>query len=68
MLSGSADELEAGINGSGDIRAAELETDKTSIRISGSGSADIQAKKELTANINGSGDVRYRGSPTVERI
>ncbi|MEO8583168.1 MAG: head GIN domain-containing protein [Flavitalea sp.] len=65
QLAGMANDVDAAINGSGNIKAKDLETNKTGIRISGSGNAEINVKEKLNLEINGSGDVRYWGSPDV---
>ncbi len=54
------------ISGSGKIKAYDLLTEDTSIRISGSGDAEIAVSDYLKATVSGSGKVRYKGSPTVD--
>lgn len=53
------------IRGSGETRAFDLITERSDIKISGSGSAEVYAANQLDINITGSGDVRYRGTPTL---
>ncbi len=55
--------MKATLTGSGKVLAANLETDKCDIRISGSGDVEINVKSELEANISGSGSVSYKGNP-----
>lgn len=64
-LSGKTKELEGKIAGSGNIRARELQSDVTSIKISGSGSAEVVANERLDSKIAGSGDVKYWGNASV---
>ena len=60
-LSGEAKKFEGSLSGSGNIRAMDLKTEETAIRISGSGNADVFASAKLDVRVTGSGDVRYRG-------
>ena len=60
-LSGEAKKFEGSLSGSGNIRAMDLKTEETSIRISGSGNADVYASTKLDVRVTGSGDVRYKG-------
>jgi len=60
-LSGEAKRFEGSLSGSGNIRAMDLKTEETTIRISGSGSADVYASTKLDVRVTGSGDVRYKG-------
>ena len=60
-LSGEAKKFEGSLSGSGNIRAMDLKTEETSIRISGSGNADVFASAKLDVRVTGSGDVRYKG-------
>ncbi len=60
-LSGEAKKFEGSLSGSGNIRAMDLKTEETAIRISGSGNADVYASTKLDVRVTGSGDVRYKG-------
>ncbi|MDP8206415.1 MAG: head GIN domain-containing protein [Candidatus Electryonea clarkiae] len=53
------------ISGSGDYQSAKLETNKTLVKISGSGDSIVQAIEDLDVKISGSGDVDYYESPKV---
>lgn len=53
------------ISGSGSIRAVDLKTEETTIRISGSGDATVYASQKLNVRVAGSGDVRYKGNAEV---
>jgi hypothetical protein len=61
-LSGSAAKSEFACSGSGNINSPELKTDICTVRISGSGNAELTVNRELSANISGSGNVRYHGT------
>jgi lipopolysaccharide export system protein LptA len=63
LASGKSNTVETEISGSGKVLAADLETRSCRVRISGSGSVEINVTDELDAKISGSGDVRYRGNP-----
>ena len=64
-LKGDAYRHDLDISGSGELRAFELYTKKTNVRISGSGKSDVRVSEALKANISGSGTVRYKGNPSV---
>ena len=65
-LKGKTSELDGRIAGSGNIRAKELQSANTSVKISGSGSAEVVATQKLETNIAGSGDVKYWGDASVD--
>ncbi|MBL7698597.1 MAG: DUF2807 domain-containing protein [Chitinophagaceae bacterium] len=64
-LKGKTTELDGRIAGSGNIRAKELQSNNTSISISGSGNAEVVANEKLDTKIAGSGDVKYWGNGSV---
>lgn len=64
-LEGVAAFAEHEINGSGDLRAFDLLTGDTGVKIRGSGSAEVLAEERLDVRITGSGDVFYRGNPRL---
>lgn len=53
------------IQGSGEVKAASLQTEDATVRISGSGNASITATKTLNSRISGSGNVLVRGNPQI---
>lgn len=55
------------IDGSGNVKAFDLSTEKTDIRIGGSGNGEVDASKELNMNILGSGNVYYSGEAKVSQ-
>jgi len=66
---GKAVKSKVEINGSGDFKGADLQTENTSVKISGSGDASVFATEHLDAQIFGSGDIRYRGEPnSIEKV
>jgi nucleoside-specific outer membrane channel protein Tsx len=62
-LSGRAETSSVSLVGSGDYTAHGLLTAVTSVRVSGSGDAEINVSERLDASVNGSGDVHYSGGP-----
>jgi hypothetical protein len=64
-LSGTCKNMNAKVNGSGDIRAYDLPTEAITAKISGSGSMQLNASRTLDATISGSGDIIYKGSPAT---
>ncbi|MGB3619334.1 MAG: head GIN domain-containing protein [Catalinimonas sp.] len=65
-LSGTADSHKIDISGSGSVRAFDLITARTEVRISGSGDADVNVSDLLEVDITGSGSVTYEGTPQVD--
>jgi len=63
ILEGEASDLNFGISGSGSIRAGDLRARKAAVRISGSGSMELDVRDELDAHISGSGNIFYSGNP-----
>lgn len=62
---GKVKEHTVSISGSGKLRGFDLQTEKTSVKISGSGNAEIYATEELDIKIFGSGNVQYKGTPKL---
>ena len=60
-LKGQAKSFEGSVSGSGDIKAMDLRSEETKIRISGSGDANVYASMRLEVRVAGSGDVKYAG-------
>lgn len=64
-LEGSVTNLDAEITGSGWVKSFDLQSDFADVRITGSGSAEVNVTSDLDAFITGSGDVFYKGHPHV---
>jgi hypothetical protein len=64
-LKGETKSFKAVVRGSGNVRAMDLKSEDATIKIYGSGNADIFASVKLDVNIAGSGDVRYKGDGQV---
>ena len=63
---GKATKVAINIAGSGDVKLIEMKSDDATVKISGSGSATVNAGKTLAVSIAGSGDVTYSGEATVK--
>ena len=64
-LCGTATNPKATLTGVGTLRSYELQTETTSIAVTGVGSAEVTARQNLTVNITGTGSIMYHGSPQV---
>lgn len=64
-LRGSVKSWDGEIHGSGNIKAMDLRSDNATIKIYGSGDADVFADAKLDVHVAGSGDVRYKGNAQV---
>ncbi len=65
-VSGSCEEFEATVRGSGDVDAINFKAKTAEIEIMGSGNCSIDATDSIEANILGSGDIEYKGDPAIE--
>jgi len=66
-LSGNANTANFNLLGAGDIKALELQTVDTTIRLSGAGTVSISCSENLQIIASGAGNVRYRGSPRINQ-
>lgn len=64
-LKGTTKSFEGGIYGSGNIKATDLKSNNTKIRIYGSGNANVLVDGNLDIVVAGSGDVNYKGNAQV---
>ncbi len=67
FISGSADRTEVTISGSGTLAAKGFSVGDARITISGSGEAEIRAKRSLDVFVSGSGSVKYWGTPEINQ-
>ena len=63
---GKASKLTINIAGSGDVKLIEMNSDDATVKISGSGSASVNAGKTLAVSIAGSGAVTYSGEAALK--
>ncbi|HET9826088.1 MAG TPA: DUF2807 domain-containing protein, partial [Chitinophagaceae bacterium] len=64
-LSGETKTFNGEIRGSGNVRAMGLKSEDATVKIYGSGDADIFASVKLDVHVAGSGDVNYKGNAQV---
>ena len=64
---GRTDELSIRLDGSGAVKAFDLEARAVDVKVSGAADAEVHATELLDATALGASDVRYRGSPKVTR-
>jgi len=64
-LSGETKTFSGEILGSGNIKALDLKSEETNVKIVGSGDADVYSSVKLEVSVAGSGDVRYKGGAQV---
>lgn len=62
-VSGSSDKAAVKVSGSGHFTGKQLVTAVSSVRVSGSGQADVYANDAIKATVHGSGVVSYTGQP-----
>jgi hypothetical protein len=67
QASGTADEVKLILSGLGDFNAADLQSNKAAIELSGMGGATVRVEQELAATITGAGSIEYFGHPHVEQ-
>jgi len=67
QASGTADEIKLVLSGLGDFNAADLQSNKADIELSGMGGATVRVEEELAATITGAGSIQYFGNPHVEQ-
>jgi hypothetical protein len=67
-LSGSTDELQIHVTGSGDFDGESLMSNRTDVSCTGSGDAVVVANTNLNAKVHGSGDIEYKGTPSQKDI
>lgn len=65
-LKGQTKTFKGDVTGSGNIHALDLKTEETSVKIVGSGDAEVFASVKLEIHVSGSGDIRYKGNAQVD--
>jgi len=66
FLEGQGDDLDLVISGSGEFNAFNYFVEDASVRISGSGEAEVNVEERLDVLISGSGNVLFRGNPLLD--
>jgi hypothetical protein len=67
QAAGSAGNLIATIQGSGDANLADLAARTATVTVQGSGNASVNVSDSLDVTVQGSGDVSYRGRPRISQ-
>ncbi|MEO5648607.1 MAG: head GIN domain-containing protein [Ginsengibacter sp.] len=67
-LSGKTKDFNCRISGSGDVQCPNLQSENTTVSVSGSSDVHVFASVSLKVNVTGSGDVYYGGNPTSPEI
>lgn len=67
-LSGHTKNFTCEASGSGDLNCGNLESENTTVTVSGSGNAHVFASVHLSATTHGSGDISYKGNPSNPEI
>ncbi len=67
QASGTADSVDARVDGLGSFNAQGLHAQRATIVLDGMGSANVWVQSDLTATVNGVGSVNYYGSPQVTK-
>ena len=65
FLKGETKSFEGEIHGSGNIKALDLRSNDATIKIYGSGDADVFVNGKLDVHVAGSGDVNYKGNAQI---
>ncbi len=65
FLKGETKSFEGEIHGSGNIKALDLRSNDATIKIYGSGDADVFVDRKLDVHVAGSGDVNYKGNAQI---
>ena len=68
ILSGSTDELQIHVTGSGYFDGEDLISNRTDVSCKGSGDAVVVANTNLNAKVHGSGDIEYKGAPSQKEV
>jgi Putative auto-transporter adhesin, head GIN domain len=66
-ITGSADQQEVTVAGSGSYHGGDLKTKTATVNLMGSGNADLAVSDKLNVTINGSGSIKYSGDPVVTK-
>ncbi len=67
-LSGKTNTLLAKITGAGDLKSYNLNSDSVAVKVSGSGTAKVNALKAIDADVSGAGNVIYKGEPAERNV
>lgn len=66
-LTGRTRDYKAKVSGSGTLKSGNLQSENTTIDVSGAGTARVHASVRLNAKASGAGNIHYRGGAGVEQ-
>lgn len=67
QLAGKATNFDAHVSGSGSVKCLELETENTTLDLSGSSDAKVFANQQLNIDASGSASIEYKGAARVNQ-
>lgn len=67
VCSGRVEKQSIKVSGSCEYQASELQSQKSSIKISGRSTVEVWAEKSLDVSISGMGTILYRGAPAISQ-
>jgi hypothetical protein len=66
-LTGQTKDLDISLSGAGHAYCYDLQTENTTVEISGAGSAQVSASVKLDASVSGAGNIYYKGNPAISQ-
>ena len=67
QLKGSSTLFDTEASGASTIRCLDLDTEETTLDLSGASNAEVTASKQLNIDASGASDVRYRGNANINQ-
>ena len=67
QLRGSSSAVDLQASGASKVRCMDLQTDETTLDLSGASSAEVMANKQLNIEASGASHVDYRGNPAINQ-
>lgn len=66
-LRGSSSKVSTEASGASHVRCRDLQTDETTLDLSGACNAEVHANKQLNIDASGASDVKYRGNASINQ-
>ena len=67
QLKGRADKFSSEASGASHLRCLDLQTDETTLDLSGASDAEVTADKQLNIEASGASDVKFRGNANINQ-
>lgn len=67
QLRGNAETVSSEASGSSHLRFLDLQTNETTLDLSGASNAEVAAEKQLNIEASGASDVKYRGNASINQ-